>query len=99
MTGWKTTLTYPAGVTVPQSWNSTLSAAPPVFTFTNAAWNGAIPAGSSAVTSQRASRACPAGVGWTPSGRTSRRLQRSPSGSRKVASSSSAATAMASLIR
>ncbi|MEV4186021.1 cellulase family glycosylhydrolase [Streptosporangium canum] len=48
VTGWKTTLTYPAGVGVTQSWNSTLSAAPPVFTFTNAAWNGAVPAGGSA---------------------------------------------------
>ncbi|MFD8531307.1 cellulase family glycosylhydrolase [Streptosporangium canum] len=48
VTTWKTTLTYPAGVTVPQSWNSTLSAAPPVFTFTNAAWNGTVPAGGSA---------------------------------------------------
>ena len=47
VTSWKTVLTYPSGVNITQTWSSTLSAAPPVFTFTNAAWNGAIPAGGS----------------------------------------------------
>ncbi|WP_329426187.1 cellulase family glycosylhydrolase [Streptosporangium sp. NBC_01495] len=47
VTTWRTVLTYPSGVNVGQSWSSTLSAAPPVFTFTNAAWNGAVPAGGS----------------------------------------------------
>ncbi|GAA0833726.1 endo-1,4-beta-xylanase [Streptosporangium amethystogenes subsp. fukuiense] len=47
VTGWKTVLTYPSGVNITQSWSSTLSAAPPAFTFTNAAWNGSIPAGGS----------------------------------------------------
>ncbi|MFI6797242.1 endo-1,4-beta-xylanase [Streptosporangium canum] len=48
VTGWKTTLTYPAGVGVTQSWSSTLSTSGTAFTFTNAAWNGAVPAGGSA---------------------------------------------------
>ncbi|MEV4186019.1 cellulose binding domain-containing protein, partial [Streptosporangium canum] len=48
VTGWRTTLTYPAGVGVTQSWSSTLSTSGTAFTFTNAAWNGAIPAGGSA---------------------------------------------------
>ena len=47
VTGWRTVLTYPSGVNITQSWSSTLSAAPPAFTFTNAAWNGSIPAGGS----------------------------------------------------
>ncbi|GAA2995781.1 cellulase family glycosylhydrolase [Streptosporangium longisporum] len=47
VTSWKSVLTYPAGVNITQSWSSTLSAAAPVFTFTNAAWNGSIPAGGS----------------------------------------------------
>ncbi|GAA3443862.1 cellulase family glycosylhydrolase [Planomonospora venezuelensis] len=44
---WKTTLTYPAGVKVTQNWSSTLSASGTAFTFSNAAWNGSIPAGGS----------------------------------------------------
>ncbi|MBB2909257.1 mannan endo-1,4-beta-mannosidase [Streptosporangium becharense] len=46
-TSWKTTLTYPTGVTVTQAWSSTLTATPPAFTFTNAPWNGTVPAGGS----------------------------------------------------
>ncbi|MEU4696770.1 cellulase family glycosylhydrolase [Nonomuraea dietziae] len=35
-TGWKTTLTYPAGVTVTQTWNASLTG---TYTFTNLSWN------------------------------------------------------------
>ncbi|WP_440099836.1 cellulase family glycosylhydrolase [Streptosporangium sp. H16] len=49
VTDWRTVLTYPSGVNIGQSWSSTLSATPPVFTFTNAAWNGSVPAGGSVV--------------------------------------------------
>ncbi len=49
VTNWRTVLTYPSGVNIGQAWSSTLSAVPPVFTFTNAAWNGSVPAGGSVV--------------------------------------------------
>ncbi|MFC6897549.1 cellulose binding domain-containing protein [Nonomuraea dietziae] len=35
-TGWKTTLTYPSGVTVTQTWNASLTG---TYTFTNLSWN------------------------------------------------------------
>ncbi|MFI6506460.1 endo-1,4-beta-xylanase [Streptosporangium sp. NPDC050855] len=47
VTNWRTTLTYPAGVGVTQSWSSTVSGAGTAFTFVNAAWNGSVPAGGS----------------------------------------------------
>ncbi|MGV9773513.1 cellulose binding domain-containing protein [Streptosporangium sp. NPDC003464] len=47
VTSWRTTLTYPSGVNVTQSWSSTMTANPPAFTFTNAPWNGTVPAGGS----------------------------------------------------
>ncbi|GAA2995787.1 endo-1,4-beta-xylanase [Streptosporangium longisporum] len=47
VTSWRTTLTYPAGVGVTQSWSSTVSGAGTAFTFVNAAWNGSVPAGGS----------------------------------------------------
>ncbi|MEV6865692.1 cellulase family glycosylhydrolase [Streptosporangium subroseum] len=45
VTSWRTVLTYPAGVTVTQNWSSTLATSGTTFTFTNTAWNGAVPAG------------------------------------------------------
>ena len=47
VTTWRTVLTYPAGVNVTQTWSATLTASGTAFTFTNAAWNGAVPAGGS----------------------------------------------------
>ncbi|GII02958.1 cellulase family glycosylhydrolase [Planobispora takensis] len=47
VTSWKTTLTYPAGVKVTQNWSSTLSVSGNAYTFSNAAWNGSLPAGGS----------------------------------------------------
>ncbi|GAA3443861.1 endo-1,4-beta-xylanase [Planomonospora venezuelensis] len=47
VTSWKTTLTYPAGVKVTQNWSSALSTSGTASTFTNAPWNGNLPAGGS----------------------------------------------------
>ncbi|MEU6743186.1 endo-1,4-beta-xylanase [Streptosporangium sandarakinum] len=47
VTSWKTTLTYPSGVGITQAWSSRMSGSGPAYTFTNADWNGTIPAGGS----------------------------------------------------
>ncbi|GII02959.1 endo-1,4-beta-xylanase [Planobispora takensis] len=47
VTSWRVTLTYPSGVNITQSWSSTMSASGNAFSFSNAAWNGSIPAGGS----------------------------------------------------
>ncbi|GGQ04584.1 endo-1,4-beta-xylanase [Streptosporangium pseudovulgare] len=47
VTSWKTTLIYPSGVGVTQAWSSRMSGSGPAYTFTNADWNGTIPAGGS----------------------------------------------------
>ncbi|MGW0073318.1 cellulose binding domain-containing protein, partial [Streptosporangium sandarakinum] len=47
VTSWKTTLTYPSGVGVTQVWSAKVTGGGPAYTFTNADWNGTIPAGGS----------------------------------------------------
>ncbi|GIH91225.1 endo-1,4-beta-xylanase [Planobispora siamensis] len=47
VTSWRTTLTYPSGVNITQNWSSTMSASGNAFTFSNAPWNGTVPAGGS----------------------------------------------------
>ncbi|MGW0058750.1 endo-1,4-beta-xylanase [Streptosporangium sandarakinum] len=47
VTSWKTTLTYPSGVGITQAWSSRMTGGGPAYTFTNADWNGTIPAGGS----------------------------------------------------
>ncbi|MFG1753482.1 endo-1,4-beta-xylanase [Streptosporangium sandarakinum] len=47
VTSWKTTLTYPSGVGITQVWSAKVTGGGPAYTFTNADWNGTIPAGGS----------------------------------------------------
>ncbi|GIH76004.1 endo-1,4-beta-xylanase [Planobispora longispora] len=47
VTSWRVTLTYPESVRITQNWSSTLSSLGTAFTFSNAAWNGSVPAGGS----------------------------------------------------
>jgi chitin-binding protein len=45
--GWTVSLAYPAGQTIQQGWNATVSASGSTVTATNAGYNGALAAGAS----------------------------------------------------